>query len=181
MSAPSTLTPGTVLPLPRVGLDFAAVVKRERGALERLARRLVWDAQEAEDLVQHALTDAFRHWGELKDEQAAPAWLRRIVTHRAMSVLRRRRVWRTLEQWLRLEPEPVAAPDDALARARHLSALSAELERLSPRQRAAFSLRYLEGLGLDEVAAAMEMNRGTVRVHLQRAVERLRARGVLPE
>ncbi len=180
MSAPSTLSPGSAAPA-RVEHEFSAVASKERAGLERLARRLVWDAAEAEDLVQLALTDAFQKWHELKDPLAAPAWLRRIVTTRALSLLRRRKLWSALALLVRVEPEPASPPDEALARGRHLARLGAELDRLSPRQRAAFTLRYLEGLGLDEVAAAMGLERGTARVHLQRAVEHLRARGVLPD
>lgn len=171
------MTPST-----RAGLDFARVAETERPGLERLARRLLWDGAEAQDVVQQALFDAYGKWDQLTDSSAVAGWLRSIVTHRALSVLRRRRLWRTLAAVVFVEPEKVAeAPDEELSRSRHLAALGEELERLSPKQRAAFSLRYLEGLSLDQVAEAMKMNRGTVRVHVQRAVEKLRARGVLQE
>jgi RNA polymerase sigma-70 factor (ECF subfamily) len=145
-----------------------------------LARHLLWDSEEAQDVVQHALFDAFTRWDQLTDALAVTGWLRSIVTHRAISVLRRRKLWRTLAAVVLVEPEKsVEGPEDELTRSRHLHALGEALEKLSAKQRTAFSLRYLEGLSLDEVAEAMKMNRGTVRVHVQRAVERLRERGVL--
>jgi len=179
MAAPSTLHREVVAPRAGAGLDFAQVAERERAGLTRLAQRLLWDAEEAQDVVQHALFDAYGKWEQLSDPSAVQPWLRRIVTHRALSLLRRRKLWRAFAALTRVEPEPVARPDDELSRARHLTALGERLETLSPKQRAAFSLRYLEGLSLDEVAFAMKMNRGTVRVHVQRAVEKLRAAGVL--
>lgn len=158
-----------------------AVLAAQRPALERLARRLVWDDEDARDVLQAALTDAVERWADLKDAAAAPAWLRRIVVHRAWSHLRRRRFWAALAGLLGVEEEAVApGPDEAVERRAHLAALAKALDALAPRQAMAFTLRYLEGLSLDEVADAMALEKGTVRVHLQRAVTALRAQGVLP-
>lgn len=168
-------------PVPEVALDFEALVSAQRRGLEALARRLVWDAEEAKDVFQAAMTQAWSQRASLKDAAAAPGWLRRIVVHRAMSHLRRRRLWSAFSKLLLVEPEVVEPVDDDAERNEHREQLAEALEGLSPKQSAAFSLRYLEGLSLDEVAEAMAMNRGTVRVHVQRAVKALRAQGVLPD
>ena len=157
-----------------------AVLVAARPALERLARRLVWDREDARDVVQGALTDAIARWHTLRDPAAAEAWLKRLVVNRAFSHLRRRRFWNAVGVWLRVEEEPVATPDAAVERGEHLAALTAALAARPPRQSMAFSLRYLEGWSLDDVAAAMGIDRGTVRVHVQRAVQALRDEGVLP-
>ncbi|MEW5740249.1 MAG: sigma-70 family RNA polymerase sigma factor [Myxococcota bacterium] len=158
-----------------------ALLAVQRPRLEALARRLVWDEEDARDVLQAALADAVERWSDLKDEAAAPAWLRRIVVHRAWSHLRRRRFWQAVAVVLRVDEERVApGPDEAVERRAHLEALGEGLSRLAPRQAMAFSLRYLEGLSLDEVAQAMDLERGTVRVHVQRAVRALRDMGVLP-
>lgn len=172
--ATATLTPGAAL-------DFEQLAATERPRLERLATRLVWDTEEAKDLVQAALAQAWEQRARLDRPSSAAAWLRRIVVHRAMSLLRRRRVWRVLGTLLLVPPEHVPLGDETSEQAEHLSRLAAALDRLPPRQSAAFSLRYLEGLSIDEVAAALAIDRGTVRVHLQRAVKALRAGGVLSE
>jgi len=159
-----------------------ALLAAQRPGLERLARSLVWDDEEAKDVVQSALVDAVSSWGTLKDEGAAPAWLRRIVVHRALSQLRRRRLWSALATVFLVGAEPAPeTPDEALGRRERLARLGAALESLPARQAAAFSLRYLEGLSIDEVADALAIGRGTVRVHLQRAVKSLRSRGLLEE
>jgi RNA polymerase sigma-70 factor (ECF subfamily) len=158
-----------------------AVLAAQRPRLESLARRLVWDEEDARDVLQGALADAVERWGDLKDEGAAAAWLRRIVVHRALSHLRRRRFWKALGAVLLVDEESLApGPDEAFERRAHLEALAKALGGLSVRQATAFSLRYLEGLSLDEVADAMQLERGTARVHLQRAVTALRAKGLLP-
>lgn len=163
------------------GFDFEGLVTTQRRPLEALARRLVWDAEEAKDLVQAAMVQAWQRRDSLHDAAAAPGWLRRIVVHRAMSHLRRRRLWQGLARVLLVEPEAVETTGDDVERSQHHRRLAVALEELSTKQRAAFSLRYLEGLSLDEVADAMGIDRGTVRVHVQRAVKALRLRGALPE
>lgn len=160
--------------------DFSGLVEAHQPALSRLARRLVWDSEDARDLVQAALADAWARRASLKDAEAAPAWLRQILVHRAMSLLRRRRVWKAIGTLLFVEPEAAPAPDAQAEQSAHLAALGQALTQLSARQSTAFCLRYLEGLSLDDVADALGCGRGTARVHVQRAVMALRERGVLP-
>ena len=52
--------------------------------------------------------------------------------------------------------------------------LEAGLRRLSPRQRAVFTLRHHEALSLDEIASMLDLDIGTVKVHLFRAIAKLR-------
>jgi len=166
-------------------VDFAGLVAAEQGALLRLALRFCRDPEEARDLVQAALADAYERRRSLRDPVAAPSWLRRILVTRVLNHLRRRRVWRRVRELLvptgeDVEPaDPAPAADVTLARRRRLAAVSAALDDLPARQAAAFTLRYLEGLDLDEVARAMGAGRGTVRTHLRRALVALR--GVLSE
>jgi len=167
------------VPIAHAEPAFDALVALETPRLQALARRLLWDDDEAKELVQAALAQAWLQRHTLRDAAAAPAWLKRIVVHRAMSVLRRRRVWSALSGMLGLEAAVAPPPSEALERKQHHAALARALESLPSRQAAAFTLRYLEGLPLDEVAEAMECGRGTVRVHVQRAVRALREKGVL--
>ncbi|HEX8821297.1 MAG TPA: sigma factor, partial [Archangium sp.] len=85
-------------------LDFDALVHGEQAALLRLARRLVWDVEEARDLVQSTLADAYEKRHSLRDAKAGPAWLRRILVSRAIGHLRRRRVWTLVREVLDLGP-----------------------------------------------------------------------------
>jgi RNA polymerase sigma-70 factor, ECF subfamily len=102
--------------------------------------------------------------------------------HRALSAMRRRRLWNTVGALLLLEPEARdEGPDAALERGRHLARLSRALEKLSSQQAAAFTLRYLEGLDFDAVAEALGCARGTARIHVQRAVRRLKDEDALED
>ncbi|MCP3103362.1 sigma-70 family RNA polymerase sigma factor [Myxococcus sp. K15C18031901] len=163
-------------------MDFDALLEAEQGALLRLARRLVWDAEEARDLVQAALADAYEKRRGLRDGAAGAAWLRRILVSRAMSHLRRRRVWSALRDALDWGPPEVApSAEERYAGAQRWDTLSRALRALPTQQATAFTLRYLEGLDVDGVAEAMGIGRGSVRTHLHRALTRLKALDALVE
>ncbi len=162
-----------------VSAERGALLAAERPRLEALARRLVCDPEDARDVVQSAFVDAVAKWHTLRDQTRLAPWLRQLVVNRAYSQLRHRRVWGVIASLLWLEPESVLAVDASADQRAHQVRLSEGLERLPTRQRIAFTLRYLEALSLDEVAESMRIDRGTVRVHVQRAVKALRASGVL--
>ena len=160
-------------------LGFDALVEGEQAALLRLARRLVWDGEEARDLVQSTLADAYEKRHTLRDAKAGPAWLRRILVSRAMGHLRRRRVWNLVREVLDLGPSPQPSPEERFAGAERWRAFGRALRTLPAQQATAFSLRYLEGLELDAIADAMNIGRGTVRIHLYRALQKLKAADAL--
>ncbi len=167
-------------------IDFASLVEAEQAGLQRIAARLLRDEDEARDLVQTTFADAYERRGSLRDPAAAGAWLRRILMTRALNHLRRRRVWRRVRELFGAGegPEPAApgpAPDARLTSARRLAAVASSLDALPARQAAAFTLRYLEGLDLDEIARTMGVGRGTVKTHLHRALSAMRGALVEPE
>ena len=160
-------------------LDFDALVHGEQAALLRLARRLVWDVEEARDLVQSTLADAYEKRHSLRDAKAGPAWLRRILVSRAIGHLRRRRVWTLVREVLDLGPAAQPSPEERFAGAERWRAFGRALRTLPAQQATAFSLRYLEGLDLDAIADVMNIGRGTVRIHLYRALQKLKAADAL--
>jgi RNA polymerase sigma-70 factor (ECF subfamily) len=156
---------------------FEELVRAEQQQLLRIAWRFTQDPEESRDLVQAALADAYERRHTLKDPAVAGAWLRRILVHRAINLHRRRRVWRAIEHWLRPATQGMpAAGDSELDRSRQLEQVRAVVRDLPARQAAAFTLRYLDGLSIDEVADALRIGRGTVRVHLYRALAKVKQR-----
>ncbi len=161
-------------------LDFGRLLVAEQAALLRLAQRLVWDSEEARNLVQATFADAFERRAQLREGAAARGWLQRILVHRAMTHLRRRKLWGAVRDlFLQGEEDDGPTPELALALTREQQQLARELSALPAQQATAFSLRYLTGLSLDEVAAAMAIGKGTAKTHLYRALRALRANGVL--
>lgn len=161
-------------------LDFGQLLVAEQAALLRLAQRLVWDPEEARDLVQATFADAFERRAQLRDPAAVHGWLQRILVHRAMTHLRRRKLWSAVRNlFSQVEEDDGPTPELALATTRQQRELAKGLSALPAQQSTAFTLRYLTGLSLEETAAAMAIGRGTAKTHLYRALCALRTNGVL--
>ena len=66
-------------------------------------------------------------------------------------------------------PDPGPSAERALLAREQLAAVESVLEKISPQQRLAFSLRFFEEMTLEEIAEAMQVEVGTVKAHLFRA------------
>ena len=109
-------------------------------------------------------------------------WLTRIAVNTCLDRLRSQR-WRF---WRRRPPQQdeqtilglaSSARPEAEDRyfAGQISArLEAALNRLSPRQRATFTLRHYDDLSLEEIGNVLDLDIGTVKAHMHRAVVKLR-------
>lgn len=148
----------------------ATTLEAARPRLEALARRLVWDSEEARDVVQSALVHALDRWDTLRDEAARDGWLARIVVNRASSHLRRRRFWDLVGRVLLVAEQPaVPTPDVAAEQREHQARLAAGLATRSPRQSFAFTLRYLIQLEAD-LKLALRKNRMALMVRIRKLV-----------
>jgi RNA polymerase sigma-70 factor (sigma-E family) len=153
----------------RMDETFEQYVARRGVALLRFAGALTGDRGTAEEIVQEVLLRASRRWPEIVATGAVPAYLRRMVINEHVS-------WR--RKWARLVPHG-DVPDrrivaDHAERQADRDALSRELDKLPPRQRAVLVLRYYEGLGDDAIAGVLGCSTGTVRSHASRALAALR-------
>lgn len=168
-------------------LDFR---ERLAGALDEagdrlysLALRVTRDPDLAADAVQEAFATALEKAASFRGEASLPTWLHRIVYTKAVDLLRQRGREDSLpddadelvpaDHELAHAPAP---PDEVLGTAQARAALEAAFGELTPLQRAVFELREVEGRPTEDVAAALDLTPGAVRVHLHRARLRLRAR-----
>lgn len=153
---------------------FSATIAAELPALTRLARRLAGDQQEAEGALQDALERAWRARGQLRDQRAAGAWLRSILTRAVIDRQRRRRdlpvgAPDSLESML---PD-VAEPGAVIEAAEDESTLRAALRELSDADRLAVVLHDGEGWPAAEVAALLGASNEATFKRTQRARSRL--------
>jgi len=126
-------------------------------------------AVDAEDLVQTALTRAYRRWGRIGRMAAPHAYVRKIVTH--CFVDQRRRSWSKHPAG---ELVDVADSADNLGQVEELDAIVRGLDRLTRQQRAVLVLRYLLDLPDDDIAGELGCTASTVRSHASRGLDRLR-------
>jgi RNA polymerase sigma-70 factor (ECF subfamily) len=160
-------------PARTAALDQAAFersVSPEARRLFGLALTILGDRGEAEDAVQETMFSAWRTWPTLRDQSKMSLWLTRICVnhciHRRRGLLRR--VLWSDDQWL-----ATAAPQPLVLDARLID-FDRAFRRLSPSQRAVFTLHVHHGYTLVECADLLGCRPGTARGHLGRAVATLR-------
>ncbi|CUR55290.1 putative RNA polymerase ECF sigma factor [metagenome] len=125
---------------------------------------ILHDRGRAEEVTQDAFLKLYERWNDANRIERPGAWVRTVAVHAAV-----RRAQRELSQSITLIDQPADAdplPDVDLRRA---------LAVLTPRQRAAVALYYLEDRPVDEIADLMGVSTSTVKQHLFRARSELAA------
>jgi RNA polymerase sigma-70 factor, ECF subfamily len=163
---------------------LAATLEQQGDRLFAMALRVTRDTGLAADAVQSAFAAALESAPEFRGEAAVATWLHRIVFNKAVDQLRVRGREAPLpdgpdelsDDDARLASAPSwARPERPLATAELRQALDAAFAALTPLQRAVFELHEEEGRSTEQVAEALGLTTGAVRVHLHRARLRLRA------
>jgi RNA polymerase sigma-70 factor (ECF subfamily) len=145
-----------------------------RPALHGYCRRLAGNVWDGEDLVQDTLLRAFGQWGITAPPILNPrAYLLRTATNVWIDTLRRReRETRAPQVSADAIPVPGADPT---ATSEVRDAGSRLLQRLSPQERAAFVLKEVFDMTLEEIAELLATTTGAVKTALHRGRERLHA------
>jgi RNA polymerase sigma-70 factor (ECF subfamily) len=164
---------------------YADLVARHQRRASRIAFHYLRDAAETDEAVQDAFVKAYSHLASFREELPFEVWFTRILINGCLDRIKART---RRERWLVPAPEPApgqsdftdrvagAGPspeDQVLARERRQK-LAGALSRLPERQRSVFMLSHYEGCTSREVSAMTGLNESTVRVHLFRAIRRLR-------
>ena len=137
---------------------FLALYDHEFNRLVRIAYLTTGSNAIAEELVQEAFIDVLRRWDSIRDP---PAYLRRALMNRSTSWLRR--------AILERRHAATIPRDDAVWPDEDTTAVMEAIRMLSPRQRAAVVLRYVDGLSEVEIAEVLHCRPGTVKSTLNRS------------
>jgi len=145
-----------------------AVFEVHYAHLVRLARHLVDDPTEAEDVVMDAFAGLNGHWKRVRRTDDVYFYLRASVVNGARSRLRRLRVAREKRH---TQVDPDAAPAEQLAMV-HLEqeAVVRALRTLPLRQRQVLVLRYYDGASEAEIAGTLGIGLGSVKTHASRGL-----------
>jgi len=155
---------------------FAALVRTYERMVYSLALRALGAAPEAEELAQDVFVQLYRNLEHIESSAHLASWLRRTTFHRAVDSLRRRRR-RPATEPLDETAAVVAVVDgsagfgDPLLARRLVSLLST----LAPVPRLVLLLRFQEDLDPSDIARELGLPLNTVKSHLKRSLERLRA------
>jgi RNA polymerase sigma factor (sigma-70 family) len=146
---------------------------REGASLVRLARLFVDDRDAAEDIVQEAFLRLARHAGRIDVLDRAPAYLRSIVLNLARDHNRRGLVSLRHQAAAGRERDVSDDVGDVLARTEEHRRLLEQVRQLPLRQRDCVTLRYLEELSIEQIAATLGVSANSVKTHLRRGMENL--------
>lgn len=169
-------------PLPLVA--FTALVDRQQHALDTFLQHLLGNAEEASDVLQDTLYDAWRAaqagkkpFVATSDEDQMRRWLFQVAYHKGIDVLRRHRLLRCelLDRLIRWAGEPVNGGPSFEEQVLEGETLRAALARLSPQDRSCFLLCEAHELSAAEVGQIVGASPTVVRKRLSRAKQRLRA------
>lgn len=182
------LTLSAILPQasPQPGEDartIFAIRAGDRAAEERLYRkyalsvlrtatRLLRSTEDARDVLQDTFLAAFERIAELDDPDAVAGWLRTICVRLVYRRFRRRKLLRTFgldrsEEDAKLELQ--AAHDAGPVVRAELSLLDRALDVLPAEEKVVWTLRYVEGLSLEEIARATGRSLATVKRRIEAA------------
>jgi len=152
---------------------LACVVGRYQLRLYRYLRRLVREPAAADDLFQQTWLNVVRHLDRYDSRRNFDTWLFAIAHNAAMDLLRRK-TGESLEESGR---ELAAAEPDALSAAmasERTAILASEMAGLTAPYREVLTLRFEEGMKLEEIAEVTRAPLSTVKSRVGRALETLR-------
>lgn len=165
--------------------DFGTWMASEQRRIFLLCKRLLQDADEADSAAQDAFLKAFKalSGANVAELDCPEKWITRIAVNTCLDRLRSNswKIWRRRpaaeDEALILSLRAGSEPDaEAQVFARQIQQrLEKALGKLSDRQRVVFTLRHYDLLALDEIADILNLDTGTVKAHLFRAISHLRA------
>lgn len=150
---------------------FGELVRRHGSSVRALLRRMGADPARADDLAQDAFIIAFERVGEFRGEGTFAAWVRKIAARLYLKRAPRDRRMQSLEGMDEVET-------DAASEVRFAGRIDLDeaLKGLGEGERLCVSLCYGAGLSHVEAADALKLPLGTVKSHVKRGLDKLRAR-----
>ena len=142
--------------------------------LVRLA--VLLGADDAEDVVAEAFYQLYRRWRRLRSPDAAATYLRSVVVNLTRMRIRHLQVVRRHAARTGAVPEHVASGEERVVLRDDQQALVDAVSALSARQREALVLRFWLDLRESEIADAMGISAGAVKVHVSRGMAALSRR-----
>ena len=161
---------------------YAELVARHQRRAARIAFHYLRDSAEADEAVQDALVKAYSHLSSFREELPFEVWFTRILINGCLD-LRKARA-RRLRWVLPVSSSPDAPPPEPVSPQRSaedyvLSSergrqIAAAVGQLPDRQRTVFTLCHMAEQSTSEISQALGLSEATVRVHLFRAIRKLR-------
>ena len=168
------------------GAAFRTIIQRNNRRLFRIARSILKNDSEAEDVVQEVYVRAFEHLSEFRGESALATWLARIAINEAQGRLRRQRPTVDLDlldtggdSMSQVIPFPLnlnsnSDPERMAAQREVRRLMEQAIDDLPDAFRVVFVMRIVEGMSIEETASFLGLREETVKTRVHRARHLLR-------
>ncbi len=161
---------------------FRTLVESHSRYLFSVAQRLTGSAADAEDAVQEAWLKAHRQLGQFEQRADVRTWLHRITVNCSIDLIRSRRHRELTHDPADLAQGPLSertsdrpVQPDRLAESGEIRERVAEaMSLLTALERAAFTLRHVDGLSIDEIGEALGLKTSAAKHSIFRAVRKMR-------
>jgi len=153
---------------------YEIIMRRYNQRLYRVARAILRDDAESEDVMQDAYVRAYQHLNQFEGRAPFSTWLTRIAVHEALARVRNRKRNPQLDDFdeggepVMNMAEPSPGPEDNASRAETSQLLEEAVLGLPGPYRIVVTLRDIEDLSTAETAAALELTEENVKVRLHR-------------
>ena len=141
-------------------------------AMLNVAFRIVGDIAEAEDVLQEAFLDAFNKIKDFRQETTFGLWLKQIVVHRSINLLRKRKMELVDLDSDQLENIADEAEDDEDVQYK-VAQVKEAMKYLPEGYRVVLSLYLLEGYDHEEIGQVLNISENTSRTQFLRAKRKL--------
>jgi len=148
---------------------FEILMRRHNQRVYRVARAVIKDEADAEDVMQQAYINAFTHLNQFQDRAQFSTWLTRITVHEALARRRKRKPEEMSEDVMETLTSTQPDPERQAYAAELWGVLEAAVDSLPDTYRVVFMLRDIEGLSTSETAAGLELGEEAVKTRLHRA------------
>jgi len=159
-----------------------AIIKVNNQRLYRLARGILRDDAEAEDVVQETYIRLFTHLEDFRGDYSLTTWLARIAINEALGRLRKRKAALAANAGAQVSAQIIQFPQSTDLNDPEKTMAQREIQRVVERAvddlpdpfRLVFIARVMEGMSVEATAQLLDLNPVTVKTRLHRARTMLR-------
>lgn len=177
VTMPDPITPEVIQQAVRGSQQaFRFIVEANQGFVYAVAFRFVNDPRDAEDITQEVFVRLWKSLHRYKPEVKLTTWLYKIVTNRCLDFLKSRH-GRQRKNKVDIDKgnfvQDYSTPEKEFQQQELKILIQKAAEELTPKQKAVFILRDLEGLAPEEVSEALGMSAGNVKSNLFHARQKM--------
>ena len=164
---------------------FSELVDLYKDKIFHLAYRMLYNVEEAEDVVQETFLRVYSNLHRFDENQKFSTWIYRIGTNLCIDRLRRRKQTYSLDaevsenegaDWYSMLPSDDRTPEGELILSETQEQVRKAIDALPEKYKSAVILRYLHDMSLQEISEILNMPVTTVKTRVHRGREYLRER-----